>query len=450
MTLDLTHAPDAGCDQRNTGNEIHSNLQKKPDEDGKSVSYNMRALSIQPQPGKNASGNKRAAPEPTQGQIREDRPSKLRSPSMDDYNGHGLSQNPGRTGLYSDPAHDQRPSAPHPPVSQSPNHEAPPETWPSNPGAQTRGGILLREKSPAAFQSSLAKRGSPSVNLEASPPSSPLFNTDKESTMLLQPETRPISQDQLVNEVKGIYAGLVMVEKKCVEIDQQQSSTTNKLSDEQWQALIALHRTLLHEHHDFFLASQHPSSSPALQRLATKYAMPARMGRRGTGSGSAGQQPAHLPAGDERHRVLYGHADDERRHRGRHQAGHQQHQQMVRVAAPRRHEQAERVDRQHADDPERQRQPAAFEDFREGQSIQLLLQAGERSSRAARLLCRLRRGFRSVRPGGRLGGRVQVPFLPFVPEGGGVPAMRRSGRGRPSDASPWPAGVPRPWPCRAL
>ena len=73
-----------------------------------------------------------------------------------------------------------------------------------------------------------------------------------------------------VNEVKGIYTGLVTVEKKCVEIDQQQSSPTNKLSDEQWQALIALHHTLLHEHHDFFLASQHPSSSPALQRLATK------------------------------------------------------------------------------------------------------------------------------------------------------------------------------------
>ena len=91
--------------------------------------------------------------------------------------------------------------------------------------------------------------------------------------MLLQPETRPITQDQLVNEVKGIYAGLVMVEKKCVEIDQQQSKTTSKLSDEQWQALIALHRTLLYEHHDFFLASQHPSSSAALRRLATKYAL---------------------------------------------------------------------------------------------------------------------------------------------------------------------------------
>ncbi len=111
------------------------------------------------------------------------------------------------------------------------------------------------------------------------------FN-ERDPSILLQPETRPISQEQLVNEVKGIYAGLVMVEKKCVEIDNQQAQNQAegrqvKLSHEQWQALIALHRTLLHEHHDFFLASQHPSASPALRRLAAKYAMPARMWRHG-------------------------------------------------------------------------------------------------------------------------------------------------------------------------
>ncbi|KAK5241547.1 hypothetical protein LTS06_012037, partial [Exophiala xenobiotica] len=99
--------------------------------------------------------------------------------------------------------------------------------------------------------------------------------------MFLQPGTRPISQEQLVNEVKGIYAGLVMVEKKCVEICQQQSQTTTKLSNEQWQALIALHRTLLHAHHDFFLACQHPTASPALRSLLTKYTMPARLWRHG-------------------------------------------------------------------------------------------------------------------------------------------------------------------------
>ncbi|KAI1319123.1 hypothetical protein F5Y16DRAFT_414328 [Xylariaceae sp. FL0255] len=83
-------------------------------------------------------------------------------------------------------------------------------------------------------------------------------------------EIRLISQEQLVAEVKGIYAGLVMVESKYIE-----------LNNEQWQALIALHRILLHEHHDFFLASQYPSASQPLRRLASKYAMPARMWRHG-------------------------------------------------------------------------------------------------------------------------------------------------------------------------
>jgi hypothetical protein len=100
--------------------------------------------------------------------------------------------------------------------------------------------------------------------------------------LLKEPETRPISHEQLVAEVKGIYAGLMMVESKCIEVDNAQSSQSeSKLNNEQWQALIALHRTLLHEHHDFFLASQHPSASQALKRLASKYAMPARMWRHG-------------------------------------------------------------------------------------------------------------------------------------------------------------------------
>lgn len=102
-----------------------------------------------------------------------------------------------------------------------------------------------------------------------------------DTNLVLEPQTRPITQEQLINEVKGIYAGLVMVEKKCVEITQQRTKSASKLSNDQWQALIALHRTLLHEHHDFFLASQHPTASPALKRLANKYAMPARMWRHG-------------------------------------------------------------------------------------------------------------------------------------------------------------------------
>lgn len=93
-----------------------------------------------------------------------------------------------------------------------------------------------------------------------------------EISLIRQPKIRPISSEQLVAEVKGIYAGLVMVENKCIEVDNKQNAQVNtRLRDEEWQALIALHRTLLHEHYDFFLGPQHPSASPALRRLASKY-----------------------------------------------------------------------------------------------------------------------------------------------------------------------------------
>ncbi|KAJ5573912.1 DNA/RNA-binding domain E.t1.c1-type [Penicillium hispanicum] len=108
-----------------------------------------------------------------------------------------------------------------------------------------------------------------------------LMETDSDNTPFRQPETNPITEEQLINEVRAIYAGLVMVEKKCIEVDKRQSESRADLSDLQWQSMISLHRTLLYEHHDFFLASQHPSASPVLQRLAEKYAMPARMWRYG-------------------------------------------------------------------------------------------------------------------------------------------------------------------------
>lgn len=123
--------------------------------------------------------------------------------------------------------------------------------------------------------------------------SMPAAHTDSErylgdfpqkSNTILQPQTRRVSQDQLIAEVKGIYAGLVMVESKCIEVDDTQAPHMDSgtgLSNEQWHALIALHRTLLHEHHDFFSASQNASASQALRRLASKYPMPARMWRHG-------------------------------------------------------------------------------------------------------------------------------------------------------------------------
>ncbi|KAF3939976.1 hypothetical protein ABW19_dt0200002 [Dactylella cylindrospora] len=173
----------------------------------------------------------------------------------------------------------QRPSQPQTPTRGS---QVPPRT-PQGPPPPTQPGLAIPRK-----QSTVA----PSPNPNPPPSQQTLHDVDEpepEPSLILQPETRPISQEQLVAEVKGIYAGLVMVEAKCIEVDSKQAAAATqgglkeapRLTNDQWQALIALHRTLLHEHHDFFLASQHPSAAPSLRKLATKYAMPARMWRHG-------------------------------------------------------------------------------------------------------------------------------------------------------------------------
>ena len=106
--------------------------------------------------------------------------------------------------------------------------------------------------------------------------------TTRQYNMPREPESSPLSQEQLEDEVKGIYGGLVMVEAKCITMDAAQAANPQaELTSEQWQARIALHRTLLYEHHDFLMATQHPSGTPALRELPTKYSMPARMWKHG-------------------------------------------------------------------------------------------------------------------------------------------------------------------------
>ena len=111
---------------------------------------------------------------------------------------------------------------------------------------------------------------------------------EPDTTILQQSETRPISHDQIVVEVQGIYAGLLMVEAKCIDVDEKHSiraqedpSKGEPLKNDQWQSLSALHKQLLHEHVDFFLASQHASANFNLSKLAAKYSMPKRMWRHG-------------------------------------------------------------------------------------------------------------------------------------------------------------------------
>ena len=128
-----------------------------------------------------------------------------------------------------------------------------------------------------------------SVDETASDESEILATND---SIVKAPDSRPITQQQLAAEVKGIYSGLVMVENKCVQVVSKHTEAMQKAEagDEQarhslridhFQALIALHRTLLHEHHDFFHASQHPSAGPAIRDLALRYSMPARMWKHG-------------------------------------------------------------------------------------------------------------------------------------------------------------------------
>jgi hypothetical protein len=69
-----------------------------------------------------------------------------------------------------------------------------------------------------------------------------------------------VDEDKTATDFKASGAGLALVEANFVEVENTPlSQGTPKLNNEQWQALIALHWALLREHHDFFLASHHPT-----------------------------------------------------------------------------------------------------------------------------------------------------------------------------------------------
>lgn len=90
------------------------------------------------------------------------------------------------------------------------------------------------------------------------------------------------TQEELFVKSKTIYARLSRLEMECNAQQQRVSASPyDSLSSEQWQALIALHRTLLHEHYDFFLTAYHPSAGAALAKISERYSMPARMWRHG-------------------------------------------------------------------------------------------------------------------------------------------------------------------------
>ncbi|KAK4958802.1 hypothetical protein LTR10_003599 [Elasticomyces elasticus] len=79
--------------------------------------------------------------------------------------------------------------------------------------------------------------------------------------LILQPDSSPISEIQLANEGKNIYAGLVIVGSQCTHLDAAQASNCScKLDEGRWRALEALHRTSPYEHHGLLMAKAPPAS----------------------------------------------------------------------------------------------------------------------------------------------------------------------------------------------
>lgn len=106
------------------------------------------------------------------------------------------------------------------------------------------------------------------------------------SQLVCEPSIYGVSQEQLIAEVKGIYADLHVVQMQCAEIDSFQN--TMSLADavhfnqEQWEAMAACLRETLRGHHESFLRSPLPSAKSALVRVLSKHIMPLRLWVDGT------------------------------------------------------------------------------------------------------------------------------------------------------------------------
>lgn len=100
--------------------------------------------------------------------------------------------------------------------------------------------------------------------------------TPKWPTLMLHLEGGDIEQENFPACLKLTYTG---------HIDKLRQATTrgeseSEIANDCCEAMISLHRTLFHEHHDSFQARHH-ASAPELNSLALKYSMPASMWRHG-------------------------------------------------------------------------------------------------------------------------------------------------------------------------
>ncbi|KAF2496385.1 hypothetical protein BU16DRAFT_561204 [Lophium mytilinum] len=106
----------------------------------------------------------------------------------------------------------------------------------------------------------------------------PMHHQNSYPDLISQPDSRPISQEQLAADLKSIYASLTAIESKVLQANHYLQ--IDELHRHE-QALVTAHSALIVEHFEFFQISQHPAASPALRRLATKYSMPARLWKHG-------------------------------------------------------------------------------------------------------------------------------------------------------------------------
>lgn len=81
-------------------------------------------------------------------------------------------------------------------------------------------------------------------------------------------ESWSMSLEEIEAEVRAVHADLTNADSPRIS-DAPGSTHQPDLNDAQWQALLALHRTLLQERHDFF-AAQHQSTTPVLRRPAAR------------------------------------------------------------------------------------------------------------------------------------------------------------------------------------
>lgn len=95
------------------------------------------------------------------------------------------------------------------------------------------------------------------------------------SSFIKQSKTRSITLSELIKKVDDIYVEIRMIEVKCITL--HSIVWDLNLSNNNWQALIALHKQLLHEHYDFFMITDHSSANSWLRNLVANLSMSDRM-----------------------------------------------------------------------------------------------------------------------------------------------------------------------------